>query len=411
MTQVNWNSIEDELYLTMLNDGIIVEPVPEKLNEESRKLATLRIIKSIEPIEGADFIEIAKVDGWQCIVKKGEFEVGHLAVYFEIDSFLPIEEKYEFLRKSSYKKTTDGTEGFRLRTMKMRKQLSQGLLLPVGLFLGMINRVMGIDPGIEGVVYNKADVVGEDVTSILNVTKWDPPIPANLGGKVEGRKPHFFPKTDEERIQNLPKILNTVPGSATDLQYEATEKIDGTSLSFYRFNGEMGVCSRNYEISPEVDNAYTKAAKKYKLAAIVKDLALNSELSADIAIQGELAGQGIQSNPLGLEEQELFLFNVYLIAEGRYCTPKERDAYFSFFAKSAEALGAPMMRRVPSLYGVLQRPVLMSMDEILQAVQIKSTINPKVWAEGVVFKCEDVVHNNVMSFKAISNRYLLKHGD
>jgi len=113
-----------------------------------RKLATIRKVNEIKPIEGADMIELAIVDGWQCVVKKGEFKPGDPGVYFEIDSYLPIEERYEFLRKSSYKKIPDQlqgqrAEGFRLKTVKLRGQISQGLMLPPGYFPRIKNNHRG----------------------------------------------------------------------------------------------------------------------------------------------------------------------------------------------------------------------------------------------------------------------------
>jgi RNA ligase (TIGR02306 family) len=96
-----------------------------------RKLATVQQIAELLPIEGADAIEVARINGWNVVVKKGEFKVDEMVIFCEVDSFLPIQPEYEFLRKSSYKKMSDGTEGFRLRTIKLRKTLSQGLIIPL----------------------------------------------------------------------------------------------------------------------------------------------------------------------------------------------------------------------------------------------------------------------------------------
>lgn len=96
-----------------------------------RKLASIRRISDIQPIEGADMIELAIVDGWKVVVAKNVgHKVGDMVVYCEIDSFLPIREEFEFLRKSSFKKMGD-QEGFRLRTSKLRGQISNGLILPL----------------------------------------------------------------------------------------------------------------------------------------------------------------------------------------------------------------------------------------------------------------------------------------
>ena len=121
----------------------------------SRKLASIQRIWKIEPIEGADRIELAYVLGWQCVVNKGQFKPMDLAVYFEIDSFLPIRPEYEFMRASSYKNTDIMGEGFRLKTQKFRGQVSQGLILPVSQFHEIPTEIE----------------LGADVTEILKVRK------------------------------------------------------------------------------------------------------------------------------------------------------------------------------------------------------------------------------------------------
>jgi len=371
------------------------------MSEITRKLATVRIVKELRPIEGADFIEIAVVDGWQCIAKKDTFEVGDYAVYFEVDSFLPLQEKYEFLRKSSYKKTIDGKEGFRLRTMKLRGQISQGLLLPMEDF----PEVKTVTDGMNGFL----EALGLDVTDLLGVTKWDPPLPAELGGKVEGRRPNFIPKTDQERIQNLPDILDDKDNTS---MFEATEKIDGTSMTVYRLDkdGELreGVCGRNFEFKNDVDNSYTRAEKKYGLLNILSVIGSSRcPLSGNVAVQGELAGPGIQKNPLMLEEQTFFVFDVYLIDEGRYATPEERADYMYRFNEIATKQGWISILHVP-IFTTLIRPLQMSMEIIIGESEIRSNLAPKKWAEGIVYKSRDLVNGQVFSFKVINNRFLLK---
>lgn len=127
-----------------------------------RHLATIRTISDVSPIPGADAIEVASVDGWKVVIKKGEFSAGERGIYFEIDSFLPVRPAYEFLRKSSFRQhPVSNEEGFRLRTVRLRGQVSQGLLLPVPYELAGLP-------------------VGSDVTSDLGITKWEYPIPAQV---------------------------------------------------------------------------------------------------------------------------------------------------------------------------------------------------------------------------------------
>lgn len=125
-----------------------------------RKLATVRTISQITPIQGADRIELAVVDGWKCVIKKGEFAVGDRVVYCEIDSFLPIRDEFEFLRSSSFKRM-DEREGFRLRTVRLRGQISQGLLLSTS-------------------ILEQSPELGDDVSDQLGIVKYEAPVPVQL---------------------------------------------------------------------------------------------------------------------------------------------------------------------------------------------------------------------------------------
>ncbi len=145
----------------------------------ARKLASIQEVRELNPIEGADKIERVSINSWNVVSEKGNFNVGDKCVYFEIDSFLPINDTFEFLRKSSYKKLADDTEGFRLRTIKLRGQVSQGLALPLHIFES----------------YNLPLEVGTDVSELLGVIKYDPPLPAELAGKAKGNFPSFIPNS------------------------------------------------------------------------------------------------------------------------------------------------------------------------------------------------------------------------
>ena len=145
-----------------------------------RKLASIQHIKNLEPIEGADAIEKATVLGWQVVVKKGEYKVGDLTVYIEIDSLLPETSDFEFMRKNK----------FRVRTIRLRGQVSQGIcfqpsILPPDFILDE----------------------DADCTEALGIVKYEPPVPAHLAGIAKGRFPGFIPKTDETRVQVLQEVL------------------------------------------------------------------------------------------------------------------------------------------------------------------------------------------------------------
>ena len=158
-----------------------------------RKLATIRRIDELNPIEGADAIECAVVGGWKVVAQKGLYNVGDLAVYFEIDSWIPTL-LAPFLSKGKEPRVFEGVQGERLKTIKLRGQLSQGLLLP----LAEIDKFFTTKP------HWSED---EDLTEILNIKKWEKPINAQLAGVCRGNFPSLIPKTDQERVQNLKKEI------------------------------------------------------------------------------------------------------------------------------------------------------------------------------------------------------------
>ena len=331
-----------------------------------RKLATIRKIKDLQPIEGADKIEAATIDGWKVVVAKDVgHKIGDMIVYCEIDSFLPIREEFEFLRKSCYKKMDD-VEGFRLRSIKLKGQVSQGLVLPMSIF---------------GDFYWTA-YEGLDVTQKLGIIKWEPPIPAELAGKAKGFFPSFLRKTDEERIQNLDLEWEELK----KLKYYVTEKLDGSSATFYFRNGEFGVCSRNLELIETEDNTFWKVARQLDLENKMK------AFGANISIQGELIGEGIQGNPYKVKGQTVRFFNLFDIDLGEYHS-------LSMMEKTFTEMGLEM---VPVLDKDFTLP--QTIDELLRWTDGKSELNPNFWREGVVIRTLD----RKKSFKVISNKFLIE---
>jgi RNA ligase (TIGR02306 family) len=315
---------------------------------------------------------LAIVDGWKVVVAKNvNHKVGDLVVYCEIDSFLPIKEEFEFLRKGSYKKMVDGTEGFRLRTIKLRGQVSQGLILPIS------------------VLYDNRDLsafdeltVGEDVTSILGIVKYEPPIPAELAGKVKGLFPSFLRKTDEERIQNLSGEIETWKNKT----FYITEKLDGSSATFYYKDGEFGVCSRNLELLETEDNTFWKVARQLDLENKMKDFDVN------ISLQGELIGEGIQGNPYKIKGQTVKFFNLFDI---------DLQEYHSLSMFETVVKNRFKLETVPVLERHFQLPK--TVEDILKYADGKSELNRTFDREGVVIRSLD----RKVSFKAISNKFLL----
>jgi RNA ligase (TIGR02306 family) len=339
-----------------------------------RKLATIRQIDNIQPIEGADMIELATVGGWKVVVAKDvNHKVGDLVVYCEIDSFLPIEPEFEFLRKSSYKKMADGTEGFRLKTIKLRGQVSQGLILPLKDAYEVFKRnTPNMDMGwFEGL----------EVTEMLNIVKYEPPIPAQLSGMVKGNFPSFLKKTDEERVQNLTKEYAIYSLA----KFYVTEKLDGSSVTYYVKDGVFGVCSRNLDLLEDENNSMWKFAVTTGLREKMVGLGKN------IAIQGEIIGEGIQGNPYKIIGQTVKVFNGFDIDKYDYLSLSE----LLDLTKVLEVKTVPILD--------LSFTLPETIDELLLTAEGKSMLNIKTEREGLVIRS----HDRKISFKAISNKFLL----
>jgi len=344
-----------------------------------RKLVTIRKVKEIQPIENADAIELAIVDGWHCVVKKNEFKVDDYCIYFEIDSFLPEKQEFEFLRKSSFKRMGK-LQGFRLKTIRLRGQISQGLILP------MSNLKEFTEDDIISAYEQETDL-----SEIFGVILYDPPIPANLAGIRKGNFPIFVPKTDLERVQNYWGKRRNMETILSDT-FEVTMKMDGSSATYY-FTDEngFGVCSRNLDLKESEENSFWQMAKTLSLP-----LKLIQNGISNIAIQGELMGPGIQGNRENFQELKLFVFNIYDIKYQKYVSPKD-------CRKICFLLG---LTHAPLLTAKFKFDATMDVDSILKFAE-GSSVNHAI-REGVVFKSNE---NPGFSFKAISNQFLLKEKD
>lgn len=328
-----------------------------------RKMATVRVIDSILPIPDADSIECAVIGGWKVVTKKGEYRPGDLAVYCEIDSWIP-NELAPFLSKGEPKEY-NGVKGERLRTVRLRKQLSQGLLLPYS---------------IVGTLWGE----GDDVSELLNIQKWEAPVSPQLAGQVKGTFPSQIPKTDQERIQNLKRELENY----ASVLFEVTEKMEGSSMTCCLIDGECGVCSRNMDLKRDENNTFWRVAIEEDI-----EQKLRAYGADNIAIQGELIGPGIQGNIYKLISHHFKVFDVYDIQEGYYLLPEDRKTF-------VDAIG---LKHVPVLgTHLLVNP---DIDSILLTAEGASALNPNQEREGVVYKAM----NSQFSFKAISNKYLLKN--
>lgn len=334
-----------------------------------RKLASIQTILDLQPIPGADAILLAKVLGWELVVKKTEFKVGDKAVYFEIDSVLPIAEWNDHLRKEVGKP-------LRIKTIRLRGQLSQGLAMPLS------------------ILPNGEYEIGQDVTQLVGVTKYEPVVPAHLSGTVKGNFPAFIHKTDEVRLQSEPAVLQEA--IYKKLILVGTLKMDGTSFTAYRRDTDFGVCSRNLDLKETEDNAHWRMARKLKLEEILRSEPRN------LCIQGEMVGPGIQANRLGLKEVELYLFNLFDIDTGKYLTHTELVSFCHMHGLNV----VPTIIAYDFSFGVTTQ------GEMLNVVNDLNYDNGTP-AEGIVWRPTVETYSDAlkgrMSFKTISNRYLEKY--
>lgn len=382
-----------------------------------RALAHIEKIEWIRPIEGADNIELIGVLGWICVAKKGEFKVGDMAVYIEIDSKCPeTDERFAFLSNKKFK----------IKTMKLGKfkVISQGLALPLTLFPELQNKKIG-----ENVTEMLKITYASEEDAVRKTTKIDPeakykamarrrpklfanPIirkimKYSLGRKfmfvLFGRKkdnpkkfPEWIVKTDEDRIENVPFYLN---GSE---RWIKTEKLDGTSCTFAvdrlkkdKNNFDFIVCSRNVRQADEdqkcyhESNIYWELANKYDIEKTLKDFAIENKYNR-VVLQGEGVGS-VQGNPYKFTENKLFVFNLII---------------------NGIRLGTIEMAEFCKKYGLTTVPIIdtayelpKTMEEIKLEADGYSEINPKVKREGFVYRTQD----GQQSFKNVSREYLLRH--
>ncbi|NCA67056.1 MAG: RNA ligase (ATP) [Clostridia bacterium] len=355
-------------------------------------LASIQIIDKIIPIPGADKIELAQVLGWQAVVEKNKYKEGEKIIYIQLDTLLPYHPDYAFLERSSPFKCygveygidiKEGVKYTRLKTAKFLGNISQGLIMPLATY--------NLDINIE---------TDADVSEIVGVVKYSKPIHVSMCGSAKGSFPSFITKTDEERIQNIKNVLPMFNGKEV---YE-TLKVDGTSATYYYLvdKDEFGICSRNMQMLEDGGSIYALIAERYQ----IKDrlIAYCKTLNKSIAIQGEIAGQGIQGNKLKIEGQKLFLFTAQEIIGGTH------SKYLS--AKSLSTICELLsIRSVP----FLQRYIFDSSKNTLENYLKEATqleYNGVNCCEGKVIRViEEDAHGapprglSRWSFKVINNEY------
>lgn len=334
-----------------------------------RKMVAIKTIESKKDIPKADLIEVVQFGGWDCVVKKEDnFQVGQEVVYIEIDAFLPEgNPNWDFLMASNVK-IQGGRRGHVLKTVRLRGQVSQGLVLPLSV------------------------LEGGDVES-LGIEKYDPPTPACMRGLQKGLFPSFLRKTDAERIQNLE--LSDLIGKS----FEVTEKLEGTSFTAYFLNEEeYGACSRNVEFKLSQENnhnLYVSMSNEINVFDLLADYYKREK--KPICIQGEIIGHGIEKNIYQLNNKDVRFFNAFDPSTYSYLGCSERRALI-------ESLG---LKHVP----VIEKDFYLNEDlthkDLLTMAETKSALKD-VSAEGLVFKCNS---DPFLTFKVLNNKYMLKKKD
>jgi RNA ligase (TIGR02306 family) len=333
-----------------------------------RKLASIQRVESISPIYEADNIVKARILGWDVIVKKNEFKVGDLCVFFEIDSILPIAPWSQFMQSRKY----------RVKTVRMKGVLSQGLALPTSILIGNVFEV------------------GLDISKSLGVTKYEPAIPSLADNKeIAGAFPGGVPKTDETRLQSVLGVLDELRGK----DFYITTKLDGQSATFYKPSPEepLMACSRNYSIK-NGDNALWRVAEQYSL---------ESKIPAGYAVQGELCGPGIQQNRLRLKSVDFFVYNIYNVSDYYYLN-------YEVLISVSKKLGLKTVPVEQVVTGDSARSFDHSLDNYLKLAKglYVDTVNRK---EGIVVRplvaCRSHALGGRLSFKVINNDFLLKDED
>lgn len=370
-----------------------------------RNLASIQRIGNLEPIQNADAIEKATILGWQLVVKKGEFKIGDLCVYCEIDSIMPEKPEFEFLRERK----------FRIKTIKLRGQISQGICFPLSILPEKTKSIEGLD-----------------VTEILNIQKWEPYQDEQRcqkqSGKImypkwmpqwvqrivhnfkfvreyyrqnSGQKsfPSLIPKTDETRVQVLQSLLDKYNG----IKCYYTEKLDGSSITIYQINGKFGVCSRNIDLKRDEADKFWRTVLEHDLENKFKT-AFGDE---NIALQGELIGTGIQGNKYKLDKLDIYFFNVFFIKKYAYGNMAE-------LADVCQKLDEKMVPVLNDNYELSS-----SIPELVELSKGESQLNGTI-REGIVIRplieIEDselhcqLVKNRV-SFKSVNPEFLLKYGE
>lgn len=352
-----------------------------------RKLASIQKIKDIQPIPDADRIEVLTILGWHVVSqKRPDRKVGDLVVYFEIDSKMPEVPWFEDLRPY----------GHRIKTIRLKGQVSQGYAVP----LDILQNVGSFDiDDYHTFRWSGGSIEieeGEDLTHVLGITKYEPPVPQSLDGTAKGGFPGWISKTDEERIQAFPQLLERYNGT----EFLMTEKLDGTSCTVFvdMHDNSFNVCGRQWNLLEDNKNSLWRAIRN---GDVEKKLRLMNGQEEFYCLQGEVIGPGIQGNKYALKDVEFRVFNIFNMKDSRHLTAQETG-------ELAERIGLLTVPRTGSL--TLQYTV----DELVAMAERKSLLNDKIHCEGIVLRPMKEMHDpdvGRLSFKVINPKFLLKYED
>jgi hypothetical protein len=374
-----------------------------------RKLASIQKIVSLTTIPDADKIETARVLNWDVVVKKGQFKVGDLVVYIEIDSFVPNSLAPFLTKEGKDPREYEGIKGERLRTVRLKKQLSQGLILPIPDTLQKVKEDKDVSEELGIIKYDvenqeeKVPAKQSKIFKILMKHKW---FRVTIGNRIlkwktgltGGFPSHLIPKSDETRIQGLVREFPAWKGTSG---WSVSEKLDGQSATYYIevktnflfFKKYLfGVCSRNMRIKkPDNGNHWTIAKK---LDIDKKLIKASRNLKINFAIQGEIIGGKIQGNKYKRSELEFYIFTIRNLNDGSYFNNKQIEDFCALNG----------FNHVPYLEHNFTIPL--SIDAIVAIADGESAIEKGVLREGIVIRNNE---NPRISFKAISNKFLLKN--
>ena len=328
------------------------------------KVATVEKVLSIIDHPNADALQIANILGWNVVCKKNECKVGDLVAFVNIDSIVKPHAEFSFLESKSY----------RIRPVKIRGQMSQGLLIPIR----NLEKFGKVDWA------NLSE--GDDISEILGATHYEKKIPSKVEGNTKGKFPSFLIRTDENNLRNYPEALKEIEGKEVYI----TKKIDGCSATYFVRNCNFGVCSRSLELHPD-ENAFWSIVKKYDLAYKMLNLPHN------IAIQGEIYGPNIQNNPLKVKELAFAAYNLFYINGSSYGSYDELTTICEDF-------------QIPQTEVVYCGIMKFSLKELIELANNQYYSN-NVPCEGIVIRTTEPVSSKIIGINRWSAKVLNENYD